>query len=77
MHWLRAQPSGSFSRPDPEDTAKIEAALADADQPTDREWFAVSFGWTLERTQAALDAVVERMRGSGQVSCRPPPRATA
>lgn len=66
LDWLRAQPSGSFSRPDPEDTAKIEAALADADQPIDREWFAVSFGWTLQRTQAALDAVVERMRGSGQ-----------
>lgn len=66
LDWLRGEPRGARNRAEPADAAKIEAALADADEPMDRECFAVAFGWTLERSQAALDAVAERMRGSGQ-----------
>jgi len=71
LDWLRGEPRGARNRVEPGDAAKIEAALAEADEPMDREWLAVSFGWTLERSQAALDAVVERMRDGGQALMQP------
>lgn len=70
LDWLRSEPTGAPVRPDPEDAAKLEAALADTDEAVDRDGLAIGLEWTLERTQAALDALVDTLRGRGQAVAR-------
>ena len=70
LDWLRSEPTGAHVRPDPEDAAKVQAALADADEAIDRDGLAISLQWTLERTQAALDALIDTLRGNGQAIAR-------
>lgn len=70
LDWLRSEPTGAKRRPGPHDAARLEAALAEADEPLDRECLAIGLEWTLERTQAALDALADALRGRGQAIAR-------
>lgn len=70
LDWLRSEPTDGHRRPDPEDAARIQAALTDADEAIDRDGLAISLQWTRERTQGVLDALIETIRGSGQAIAR-------
>lgn len=50
----------------PADAAKVEAVMVDAREGIDRDDIAIAFGWTLERTQAAIDALIDTLRDRGQ-----------
>ena len=63
---LRSEATGRQTRPDAKDAAKIQAALADAGEAIDRDGLAIGLQWTLERTQDALDTLIDTLRGSGQ-----------
>lgn len=55
----------------PDDAAKLEAALSKANGPLHRDDIAISWGWTLQRTEAAADSLVCALRARGQALGRP------
>lgn len=63
---LRSELDGGQARPEAEDAAKVQAALADAGEAIDRDGLAIGLQWTLDRTQDALDTLIKALRGSGQ-----------
>lgn len=55
------------------DAAKLEAALSRAGRGLHRDDIAISWDWSLQRTEAAADALGDALRGRGLALARPQP----